>query len=67
MRDASPDAGNQEMVEVFSAGNDGDGKGNPLDPKGDEGYGSVTAPGTAKNVITVAPRACAARARTAAA
>ena len=46
-------AGNQEMVEVFSAGNDGDGKGNPLDPKGDEGYGSITAPGTAKNVITV--------------
>ena len=41
------------MVEVFSAGNDGDGKGNPLDPKGDEGYGSITAPGTAKNVITV--------------
>ena len=53
VRDASPDAGNQEMVEVFSAGNDGDGKGNPLDPKGDEGYGSITAPGTAKNVITV--------------
>ncbi len=46
-------SGNQEMVEVFSAGNDGDGKGNPLDPKGDEGYGSITAPGTAKNVITV--------------
>ena len=41
------------MVEVFSAGNDGDGNGNPLDPKGDEGYGSVTSPGTAKNVITV--------------
>ena len=54
VRDASAGTpGNQEMVEVFSAGNDGDGKGNPLDPKGDEGYGSVTAPGTAKNVITV--------------
>ena len=54
VRDASASlAGNQEMVEVFSAGNDGDGKGNPLDPKGDEGYGSITAPGTAKNVITV--------------
>jgi subtilisin-like proprotein convertase family protein len=54
VRDASAGTpGNQEMVEVFSAGNDGDGKGNPLDPKGDEGYGSITAPGTAKNVITV--------------
>ena len=54
VRDASAATpGNQEMVEVFSAGNDGDGKGNPLDPKGDEGYGSITAPGTAKNVITV--------------
>ena len=54
VRDASAGTpGNQEMVEVFSAGNAGDGKGNPLDPKGDEGYGSVTAPGTAKNVITV--------------
>ncbi|HKP21119.1 MAG TPA: S8 family serine peptidase, partial [Thermoleophilaceae bacterium] len=54
VRDASPGTpGNQEMVEVFSAGNDGDGKGNPADPKGDEGYGSITSPGTAKNVITV--------------
>jgi subtilisin-like proprotein convertase family protein len=54
VRDASPGtAGNQEMVEVFSAGNDGDGNGNPADPKGDEGYGSITSPGTAKNVITV--------------
>ena len=54
VRDASTiEPGNQAMVEVFSAGNDGDGKGNPLDPKGDEGYGSITAPGTAKNVITV--------------
>src|SRR6185312_3467606 len=54
VRDASNGTpGNQEMVEVFSAGNDGDGVGNPADPKGDEGYGSITSPGTAKNVITV--------------
>jgi subtilisin-like proprotein convertase family protein len=54
VRDASAaTAGNQEMIEVFSAGNDGDGNGNPADPKGDEGYGSITSPGTAKNVITV--------------
>jgi subtilisin-like proprotein convertase family protein len=54
VRDASSGTpGNQEMVEVFSAGNDGDGVGDPADPKGDEGYGSITSPGTAKNVITV--------------
>ena len=54
VRDAvSGTPGNQQMVEVFSAGNDGDGNGDPLDPKGDEGYGSITSPGTAKNVITV--------------
>jgi subtilisin-like proprotein convertase family protein len=54
VRDASASTpGNQEMVEVFSAGNDGDGNGNPADPKGDEGYGSISSPGTAKNVITV--------------
>jgi subtilisin-like proprotein convertase family protein len=54
VRDSSSGTpGNQEMVEVFSAGNDGDGNGNPADPKGDEGYGSITSPGTAKNVITV--------------
>ncbi|HEX6651402.1 MAG TPA: Ig-like domain-containing protein [Thermoleophilaceae bacterium] len=35
-------AGNQEMVEVFAAGNEGD-----------SGYASVTSPGTAKNVISV--------------
>jgi subtilisin-like proprotein convertase family protein len=35
-------SGNQEMVEVFAAGNDGD-----------SGYGTVTPPGTAKNVISV--------------
>lgn len=50
---AAATPGNQQMVEIFSAGNDGDAKGDPLDPKGDEGYGSITAPGTAKNVITV--------------
>jgi subtilisin-like proprotein convertase family protein len=54
VRDAAPGTpGNQPMVEVFSAGNDGDGNGNPADPKGDEGYGSINSPGTAKNVITV--------------
>jgi subtilisin-like proprotein convertase family protein/subtilisin family serine protease len=54
VRDASTTLpGSQQMVEVMSAGNDGDVKGNPLDPKSDEGYGSITAPGTAKNVITV--------------
>src|SRR4029453_609896 len=54
VRDAvSGTPGNQQMVEVFSAGNDGEGNGDPLDPKGDEGYGSITSPGTAKNVITV--------------
>ena len=42
VRDAAPTGGNQPMVEIFSAGNDGE-----------EGYGSVETPGTAKNVITV--------------
>ena len=54
VRDASSGTpGSQEMVEVFSAGTDGDGNGDPNDPKGDEGYGSISSPGTAKNVITV--------------
>jgi len=35
-------SGNQQMVEVFAAGNEGD-----------SGYASVTPPGTAKNVISV--------------
>ena len=35
-------SGNQQMVEIFAAGNDGD-----------AGYASVTPPGTAKNVISV--------------
>jgi subtilisin-like proprotein convertase family protein len=43
VRDAqAATAGNQQMVEVFAAGNDGD-----------SGYGSVSPPGTAKNVISV--------------
>ena len=43
-------AGNQELVEVFAAGNDGDD--NPgVGPN--EGYGTILAEGTAKNVITV--------------
>ena len=43
VRDAQPGtSGNQQMVEVFAAGNEGG-----------RGWASVTAPGTAKNVITV--------------
>jgi subtilisin-like proprotein convertase family protein len=43
VRDAqSGTGGNEEMVEVFSAGNDGE-----------EGYGSINSEGTAKNAITV--------------
>jgi len=53
VRDARPgggaDAGNQQLVEVFAAGNDGEG--NPNFP--DEGYGTISAEGSAKNVITV--------------
>jgi subtilisin-like proprotein convertase family protein len=50
VRDAqSGTAGNQEMVEVFAAGNDGDGIGGDSN----EGYGSIHAEGSAKNVITV--------------
>ncbi len=49
VRDARPTAGhdgNQQMVEVFAAGNEGN--------RGSQtGYGSVTSPGSAKNVITV--------------
>ena len=51
VRDAQPGVGgNQQMVEIFAAGNDGD------DVAGGaaiEGYGSVGSPATAKNVITV--------------
>ena len=61
-------AGNQEMVEVFAAGNDGEG--NPDTgglPNPNEGYGTIMAEATAKNVITVAPpKACGQAAPTAA-
>ena len=51
VRDArASDPGNQGLVEVFAAGNDGEG--NPgFDPN--EGYGTILAEATAKNVITV--------------
>jgi subtilisin-like proprotein convertase family protein len=52
VRDAQPQpgiAGNQEMVEVFAAGNEGD----EVTGGGNEGYGSVGSPATAKNVIAV--------------
>ena len=54
VRDASSSPGNQQMVEVFAAGNDGEGNpaaGNPPNPN--EGYGTILAEATAKNVITV--------------
>ena len=51
VRDARPDqAGNQQMVEVFAAGNDG-GSSSGGAPR--EGYATVQDPATAKNVITV--------------
>ena len=50
VRDARPsEPGNQQMVEIFAAGNNGHGVGGDFN----EGYGSVTPPGTGKNVITV--------------
>jgi len=50
VRDAqSGTSGNQEMVEVFAAGNDGDAQ---LGGR-NEGYASISAEGSAKNVITV--------------
>ncbi len=49
-RDARPaTGGNEEMVEVFAAGNDGDARSGPAN----EGWASIASPGTAKNVITV--------------
>ncbi|HEV3378393.1 MAG TPA: S8 family serine peptidase [Thermoleophilaceae bacterium] len=57
VRDARPEAGNQEMVEVFAAGNHGDDvpddppPGEPEFPN--EGYGTISMEGSAKNVITV--------------
>ena len=50
MRDAqSGTIGNQQMVEVFAAGNEGDAIPGPEN----EGYGSISEEGSAKNVITV--------------
>jgi subtilisin-like proprotein convertase family protein len=50
VRDAqSGTGGNQQMVEVFAAGNDGD----AIAGDENEGYGSIAAEGSAKNVITV--------------
>jgi subtilisin-like proprotein convertase family protein len=53
VRDARPgggaDAGNQQMIEVFAAGNDGEGNSG----FSNEGYGTISAEGSAKNVITV--------------
>jgi len=50
VRDAQPAVpGNQEMVEVFAAGN----KGDDVVGSTNEGYASVTPPATAKNVISV--------------
>jgi subtilisin-like proprotein convertase family protein len=50
VRDAQPSVpGNQEMVEVFAAGN----KGEDVAGSTNEGYASVTPPATAKNVISV--------------
>jgi subtilisin-like proprotein convertase family protein len=55
VRDARPDqSGNQPMVEVFAAGNDGDDNADNGDPPfPNEGYGTISAEGSAKNVITV--------------
>ena len=56
VRDAQPGTGqNEEMVEVFAAGNQGNRVGDdlPTGVESDDGYGSVIAPATAKNVITV--------------
>ena len=49
VRDARPEPGNQQMVEVFAAGNDGD----DIDGDLNEGYGTISEEGSAKNVITV--------------
>ncbi|MGH2820438.1 MAG: S8 family serine peptidase, partial [Actinomycetota bacterium] len=45
----NPLSGNQEMVQVFAAGNSGE----EVPGNFNEGYGTVSPPGTAKNVITV--------------
>jgi subtilisin-like proprotein convertase family protein len=49
VRDAHPDVGNQGMVQVFAAGNHGDDNPGVLN----EGYGTISSEGSAKNVITV--------------
>jgi subtilisin-like proprotein convertase family protein/subtilisin family serine protease len=50
VRDAQAGTGaNEQMVEVFAAGNDGD----AIPGDENEGYGSISAEGSAKNVITV--------------
>ena len=49
VRDAHPDVGDQGMIEVFAAGNHGED--NP--GTNNEGYGTIAAEGSAKNVITV--------------
>ncbi len=50
VRDAQPATGlNEEMVEVFAAGNQGDDRPGAAN----EGWASIASPGTAKNVITV--------------
>jgi subtilisin-like proprotein convertase family protein len=50
VRDARPATGlNEEMVEVFAAGNQGDDRPGAAN----EGWASIASPGTAKNVITV--------------
>src|SRR5918999_5776416 len=50
VRDAHPNPGNQQMVEVFAAGNDGD---DNTPGSSNEGYGTISMEGSAKNVITV--------------
>ncbi len=50
VRDARPEAGNQQMVEVFAAGNHGD---DNSPGSFNEGYGTISMEGAAKNVITV--------------
>ena len=50
VRDARPEAGNQQMVEVFAAGNHGD---DNTPGSFNEGYGTISMEGSAKNVITV--------------
>jgi hypothetical protein len=50
VRDAHSNPGNQQMVEVFAAGNHGD---DNTPGSNNEGYGTISMEGSAKNVITV--------------